>query len=187
MKIAVVDQIKICDNRIRANQAQYDLDGKAAKIYALSSVDLDKYKYFTGKDIGYKPCVVQEAKFDYSPLAKFFSKGLDEKDKKEGLLKRLKNIEDKNKKQLKAIENKNANPNDESFSLEKVCNEIAEQDEKIDYKRFVFVGSGKHRYNLSHFVNPKDFFHKMFSCAISINDAKSKQRPLEELLRDLDD
>ena len=37
-------------------------------------------------------------------MGKFFNKGLKEEDKKEGLLKRLKNIEDKNEEQLKAIE-----------------------------------------------------------------------------------
>ena len=40
------------------------------------------------------------------PLGKVFNKGLNEKDKKEGLLKRLKNIEDKKEEQLKMIENK---------------------------------------------------------------------------------
>ena len=38
-----------------------------------------------------------------SPLGKVFNKGLDESDKKEGLLKRLKNIEGKNEQQLEAI------------------------------------------------------------------------------------
>ena len=42
----------------------------------------------------------------YSPLSKFFNKELKEEDKKEGLLKRLKNIEDK---RLKAIKSKNEN------------------------------------------------------------------------------
>ena len=37
-------------------------------------------------------------------MGKIFNKGLSEEDKKEGLLKKLKNIEDKNKEQLKAIE-----------------------------------------------------------------------------------
>ena len=41
--------------------------------------------------------------FQYSPLGKVFNKELDESDKKEGLLKRLKNIEGKNKQQLDAI------------------------------------------------------------------------------------
>ena len=36
-------------------------------------------------------------------LVKVFNKGLDESDKKEGLLKRLKNIEGKNEQQLEAI------------------------------------------------------------------------------------
>ena len=37
-------------------------------------------------------------------IGKVFNKRLDEKDKKEGLLKRLKNIESKNEKQLDEIE-----------------------------------------------------------------------------------
>ena len=57
----------------------------------------------TGEDLGYKPDVIQKAKFEYSPLGKVFNKGLDEGDKKEGLLKRLKNIESKNEQQLEAI------------------------------------------------------------------------------------
>ena len=37
-------------------------------------------------------------------MGKVFNKGLDKDDQKEGLFKRLKNIEDKNEEQLKAIE-----------------------------------------------------------------------------------
>ena len=58
----------------------------------------------TGEDLGYKPAVVEQAKFEYSPLGKVFNKGLEEDHKKEGLLKRLKNIADKNKEQLEEIE-----------------------------------------------------------------------------------
>ena len=90
------DELKILDNKIKANQAQYDLDREAAKIYALSSSEFEKYEYLTGEDLGYKPGVVEKAKFEYSSLVKACNKGLDEKDKKEGLLKRLKIIEDKN-------------------------------------------------------------------------------------------
>ena len=60
----------------------------------------------TGEDLGYKPDAIQKAKFEYSPLDNVFNKGLDESGKKEGLLKRLKNIEDKSEEQLKMIENK---------------------------------------------------------------------------------
>ena len=76
------------------NEAQYDLDRKAAKISALSSTNLDKYEYLTGEDLCLKPSTVDQAKLGYSPLGKIFNKGLsDDDDKKEGLFKRLKKIE----------------------------------------------------------------------------------------------
>ena len=49
------------------------------------------------KILGLKSSTTERAKFEYSPLGKAFNNGLSEDDKKEGLLKRLKNIEDKNK------------------------------------------------------------------------------------------
>ena len=42
---------------------------------------------------------IEQTKFEYSPLGKIFNKGLSEDDKKEGLFKRLKNIEGKNEAQ----------------------------------------------------------------------------------------
>ena len=36
------------------NEAQYDLDRKAAKISALPFNNLDKYEYLTGEDLGFK-------------------------------------------------------------------------------------------------------------------------------------
>ena len=75
----------------------------------MSSGNLDKYKYLTGEDLNHKPSTVEQAKFDYSLLNKFFNKGLEEKDKKERLLKRLKNMEEKKAKQLKAIEDQERN------------------------------------------------------------------------------
>ena len=49
----VADQIKITGKKIKQNEAQYDLDRKAAKISALSSGNLDKYEYLTGEDLNY--------------------------------------------------------------------------------------------------------------------------------------
>ena len=102
--MTVTDQVNILDRKIMQNKAQYDLDKKAAKVSALSSNKLDKYEYLAGEDLNYKPSTVEQAKLDYYPLGKFFNKGLKEEDKKEGLLKRLKNIEDKNEEELKATE-----------------------------------------------------------------------------------
>ena len=98
-------EIKILDNKIKANNAQYDLDRMNAKISAYSSGDLPKYEYLTKKDLGYKPDAFEQAKFEYSPLGKVFTDGLDKSDKNEGLLKRLKNIEDKRNNQLLTIKN----------------------------------------------------------------------------------
>ena len=89
------------------NEAQYDLDRKAAKISALSSNNLDKYEYLTGEDLGLKPSTVEQAKFEYSPLGKIFNKGLSEEDKKEGILKRLENIKDKNDELLNTFKTTN--------------------------------------------------------------------------------
>ena len=52
----------------------------------------------TDGDLNYKLSTVGQAKFSYSPLNEFFNKGLDEKDQKEELLKRLKNNEDINER-----------------------------------------------------------------------------------------
>ena len=87
------------------NEAQYDLDRKAAKISALSSNNLDKYEYLTGEDLGLKPSTIEQTRFEYSPLGKIFNKGLDKDDKKEGLFKRLKNIENAQKNLIRDDDN----------------------------------------------------------------------------------
>ena len=63
MKMTVADQIKTLDRKIKQNEAQYDLDRKAAKISAFSSNNLDKYEYLIGEDLGLKPSTVKQAKF----------------------------------------------------------------------------------------------------------------------------
>ena len=99
------EQVKILDDKIKANNAQYDLDRMNAEISAYSSSDLHKYEYLTKKDFNYKPDAFEQAKFEYLPLGKVFTDGLDKSDKNEGLLKRLKNIEDKSNNQLLTIKN----------------------------------------------------------------------------------
>ena len=99
------EQNKILDDKIEANNAQYNLDRMSAEISAYSSGDLPKYEYLTEKDLGYKPDAFEQAKFEYSPLGKVFTDRLDKSDKNESLLKRLKNIEDKSNNQLLTIKN----------------------------------------------------------------------------------
>ena len=101
--MAITDQIKTLDRQIKQNEAQQDLDRKAAEIFALPSNNFDKYECLTGEDLVLKPCTLEQARFDYSALSKFLDKSLKEKEKEEKPLKILKNTEDKNKKQFKAI------------------------------------------------------------------------------------
>ena len=105
IKVTKLDQIKILDNKIKSNEAQFILDRKNAEISAKSSGELDKYEYLTREldkyeyltreDLGYKQDALTLAKFEYSPLGKVFTAGLDKDDKKDGLFKRLRSIEDK--------------------------------------------------------------------------------------------
>ena len=62
--MTVTDQLKIIENKIKANQAQYDLDRLAAKISVLSSNDLRKYEYLTVEDLGYKPSLLENVTFE---------------------------------------------------------------------------------------------------------------------------
>ena len=96
IKMTKSDQIKILNDKSKANKAQYDLDRLNAEISTYSNGDLDKYEYLTKNNLGYKSDALEQAKFAYSPLGKVFTDGLTKKDKfeKVGIFKRLKNIED---------------------------------------------------------------------------------------------
>ena len=85
--MTITDQIKFLDMKIMQNEAQYDLDRKAAKKSALPSNNLDQYEYLTGEDFGLKPSTIEQTKFGYSPLGKIFNKGLSKDDKIKDCLK----------------------------------------------------------------------------------------------------
>ena len=78
--MTLTDELKILDNKIKANQAQYDLGREAAKISALSSKDLlEKYEYLTGEDLGHRPSVLEKTKFEYSPLGAVLANSVKKK------------------------------------------------------------------------------------------------------------
>ena len=69
IKITLTDELKILDDKVKANQAQCDLGREAAKISALSSKYLlEKYEYLTGEDLGHRLSVLEKTKLEYSPL-----------------------------------------------------------------------------------------------------------------------
>ena len=81
IKMKSTDELKIFDDKIDANQARYDLAREAAKTSALSSRNLDKYEYFTGGDLRYKPRQIEIKRAEHSPLARIITKAVKKDDK----------------------------------------------------------------------------------------------------------
>ena len=100
----------------------------------MSSKNSDKYEYLTGEDLDYNPITVKQTKFEHSSLSKLFNKGLKEEEKKEGLLKRVKNIEDKSEEQLevfskankvsRSAKNENEYNYDNKFAFYRFCRDF---------------------------------------------------------------
>ena len=91
------EQNKILDDKIESNINQYKVDRLNAEISAFSSGDLSKYEFLTRKDLKYKPNALDKARFEFSPLGKTFSAGLDKTVQgyqEEVVIKLLKDIRD---------------------------------------------------------------------------------------------
>ena len=90
-------QNKILDNKIESNTNQYKINRLNSKISDFSSGDLNKYEFLTRKDLKYKPNALDKVRFEFSPLGKAFSTGLDKNVQgyqEEGVIKLLKDIRD---------------------------------------------------------------------------------------------
>ena len=91
------EQNKILDAKIESNVNQYKVDRLNAEISAFSSGDLNKYDILKRIDLNYKPNALDKARFEFSPLGKTFSMGLDKITQgyqEEGIIKLLKDIRD---------------------------------------------------------------------------------------------
>ena len=91
------EQNKILDAKIESNINQYKVDRLNVEISAFSSGDLNKYVFLKRIDLNYKPNALEQAKFEFSPLGKTFSTGLNKtipNYQKEGVIKLLKGIKD---------------------------------------------------------------------------------------------
>ena len=204
--MTVTDQIKILDKKIKQNEAQYDLDREAAKISVLSSNNLDKYEYLTGEDLSLKPSTVEQTKFECSPLGKIFNKGLSEEDKKEGLFKRIKNIEGKNEEQLKSIEDqgkrqleeiKNINVGSKplktisffstiSREAKELMNKIKVIDDWLETAQLTSTKTdGKTNYEFSKFAFPLKFASKIYKYDFTLQKAQDKQQELKIIISKL--
>ena len=198
--MTVKDQLKILDNKIRQNKADYDLYRKNAKISALSNGKLDKYEYLTGEGLGYRPDPVQKANFEYSRLGQVFNKGLTTDEKSEGLLKRLKNIEDKTDNQLRAIEGRKDNQLDlvknqktkqshpigkikfSDEKLNKLSEDVIKKTKKYEDEDLEYTVAKGDKYNVNPYKNLEGFVKKIVNGEISIKKAKEQQDELWNLI-----
>ena len=90
-------QNKILDAKIESNVNQYKVDRMNAEISAFLSGDLNKYEFLKRIELNYKPIALDKARFEFSPLGKTFSTGLDKTAQgyqEEGVIKLLKDIRD---------------------------------------------------------------------------------------------
>ena len=91
------EQNKILDDKIESNVNQYKADRLNVEISAFSSDDLNKYEFLKRIYLNYKPNALDKARFEFSPLGKTFSTGLDKTAQgyqEESITKLLKDIRD---------------------------------------------------------------------------------------------
>ena len=129
---------------------------------------------------------VEKAKFEYSPLGEFFNKGLNEEGKKEELLKRLKNIKDKNEGQLKAIKGKTDIKSQidlfsEDFSSEAVAllKEIKDIGDNVDNDKLLFTGGNKKDYSFNN-VKTLEKLIKICNGNMTIDKVEIKQNEFSQ-------
>ena len=161
---------------------------------------MNKYEYLTGEDLGLKPSTIEQAKFEYSPLGKIFNKGLDKDDKKEGLLKRLENIKNKNEKQLQAFKDqgekilkelKNIGKNKTLKAIDEIkrkndeANKLVPKFKKIDRTldkaELLCRKTDGTKYEFNHFALPLKFIGKIYNYEITLDEAIEDQTKLNKL------
>ena len=100
-------------------------------------------------------------------MGKIFNKGLDEEeDKKEGLLKRLKNIEDKNEQLQKTTKNKTGSIKEVTNFIEEplspetkaLIEEIRTIQKNVDYRKLTIRGDNNITYDFSDFKTFNELF-----------------------------
>ena len=133
---------------------------------------MDKYEYLAGEDLALQPSTVEEARFEYSPLGEIFNKGLKEEGKNEELLKRLRNIEDKNEDKLKAKEVTDFV--EELLSLEGklLIEEIKITQKDVDCSKLKVSGGNKITYDFSDYELFKELFRCLYYRNMTIDEAE---------------
>ena len=134
-------------------------------------------------------------------MGKIFNKGLSEDDKKEGLLKRLKNIEGKNEVQLQAIKDqgkkqfreiKNINKSNTLKVIDKIRRKnsganriLLDIDETLDDAELVCTKTDRTKYDFNRFLFPLKFIEKIHNYEITLDQARNDQTKLGILINKL--
>ena len=129
------------EDQIKDEKLQYDINREAAKISALSSGKIDKYEYLTGEGMlpSNQQQIIQQAKFNYSPLGK-------------ALEKQRKTIEDQGEKQVDALKTSYKNLSSikafvrtEKFNLEIIdeIKRIEEIEKNVDRNKMVYESTSR--------------------------------------------
>ena len=138
------------DDQIRDQKLQRDVSREAAKILALSSGRLHKYKYLPGKDIlpSNQQQIIEQGRFTYSPLQKAFEKQINTiKDQGEKQIEALESL--KQKERTKPIEDKTNNRAEAAIIFNDLINKrkeiMSELQDNVDYNNlnFEYVGLTK--------------------------------------------
>ena len=158
------------EDRIKDEKLQYDINREAAKISALSSGKLDKYGYLTGEEIipSNQQQIIQQAKFNYSPLGKAIEK-------------QIKTIKDQGEKQVVALESLNVpdfipieNLNPEIINEIKGIEEI---EKKVDRNKMVYKRTNK-TYDFRNFKTIRAFGNEIRNNVITLDTANIEQATL---------
>ena len=162
------------EDRIKDEKLQYDINREAAEISALSSGKLDKYEYLTGKEIlpSNQQQIIQQAKFNYSPLGKAIEK-------------QIKTIKDQGEKQVVALEslnlpNKKLPPIKSFISTEnlnpEIINEVKKIEEikkKVDRNKMVYRGTNK-TYDFRNIKTIRAFGNEIRNNVMSLETANTE-------------
>ena len=169
------------EDQIKDEKLQCDINREAAKISALSSGKIDKYEYLTGEETlpSNQQQIIQQAKFNYSPLGK-------------ALEKQRKTIEDQGEKQVNALKTsykklpsiKDFVPT-EKFNLE-IINEIKrieEIEKNFDRDKMVYKSASRN-YDFRGFKTIRTYGNDIRNNVISLKAANLEQANLLAHLHD---
>ena len=172
------------EDQIKDEKLQYDINREAAKISALSSGKLDKYEYLTGEEIllSNQQQIIQQAKFNYSPLGKAIEKQIKTiKDQGEKLVVALESLKDSDKK-LTPIKDfipmENLNP--------EIINEIKrieEIEKNVNRNKMVYKETNK-TYDFRNFKTIRTFGNEIRNNVISLDTANIEQADLLSYIYD---